>query len=89
MRCIAGMSKTIRERNTVLGKIKSQTAEGKMQGLFVGLLPFIMGGLFTLIDPDTMTPMFTTQLGLILLGVVVALCLAGNFFIRKVISIDV
>lgn len=83
------ISETVRSRHTVLGKIKSLTAEGKMQGLFVGALPFIMGGLFTLIDPESMAPMFTTPLGFILLGAVVFLCLIGNFLIRKVSTIDV
>ena len=83
------IGKTIRDRNEMLGKIKALTAEGKLQGIFVGLLPFVLGGILTLIDPEMMRPMFTTTLGYILIGVVVIMELIGAYFIKKIITIDV
>jgi tight adherence protein B len=83
------ISKTIRERNEILGKIQAMTAEGKMQGIFVGLLPFVLGAGLMVIDPNMMKPMFTTTLGYVLLGAIIALEAMGAYFIKKVITIDV
>jgi tight adherence protein B len=83
------ISKTIRDRNEMLGKIKSLTAEGKMQGILIGLLPFILAGALTLIDPQMMRPMYTTLIGNALIGVVIIMELIGYYFIRKLINIDV
>jgi len=80
---------TIRERFLMLGKIKTLTAEGKMQGLFVGVLPFLLGILMMIIDPDKMVPFFTSFIGYILLGVVLLLVLMGMFLIRKITTIEV
>jgi len=80
---------TIRERFLMLGKIKTLTAEGKMQGLFVGALPFLLGILMMVIDPDKMVPFFTSFIGYILLGVVLLLVLMGTFLIRKITTIEV
>lgn len=80
---------TIRERSLMLGKIKTLTAEGKMQGIFVGVLPFLLGILMMVIDPDKMVPFFTSFIGYVLLGVVLLLVLMGMFFIRKITTIEV
>jgi len=80
---------TIRERFLMLGKIKTLTAEGRMQGLFVGILPFLLGILMMVIDPDKMVPFFTSFIGYILLGVVLLLVLMGTFLIRKITTIEV
>jgi tight adherence protein B len=65
------------------------TAEGKMQGIFVGLLPLFLGGALMVLDPKMMTPMFSTTLGYVLIGAVIALEAMGAFFIKKVITIEV
>jgi tight adherence protein B len=83
------IAKTIRERNSMLGKIEAMTSEGKMQGIFVGLLPLGLGGALALIDPETVRPLFTTPQGYIIIGAVIVMELMGAFFIKKIITIDV
>jgi len=83
------MAKTIRDKDIMLGKIRALTSEGKMQGIFVGALPIILGLALTLIDPEMMRPMFTTTIGYILLGLVVFLEVIGAIFIKKIITVDV
>lgn len=79
---------TIRSRNEVLGKIQAQTAEGKMQGIFVGALPLLLGAALLVLDPDQVKPMFTTTLGYVMLAAVLLLEAMGAYFIKKVITID-
>lgn len=83
------MAKTIRERDNMLGKIKSLTAEGKMQGIFVGLLPLFLGLALVVISPETMKPFFSSAIGVILLSAVLILEAMGAYFIKKVITVDV
>lgn len=79
---------TIRSRNEVLGKIQAQTAEGKMQGIFVGALPLLLGAALLVLDPDKVMPMFTTPIGYVMLAAVLFLEGMGAYFIKKVITID-
>ncbi|MBN2008854.1 type II secretion system F family protein [candidate division KSB1 bacterium] len=85
----ARIAKTIRDRDEMQGKIKSLTAEGKMQGIFVGVLPFLLGIILTIIDPEMMQPMWTTPLGYVFVGLAVVLVAMGGFFIKKIITIDI
>lgn len=83
------IAQTIRDRNTMLGKIRAITAEGRFQGYFVGALPFVLGFILFLMEPELMRPMFTTAIGWILLAVVVVLVATGFWFIQKIVKIDV
>ena len=83
------IAKTIRDRDQMLGKIKALTAEGRMQGIFVGAMPILLGLGITLIDPELMRPMFTTTLGYILIGFIILLEVMGYIFIKKITTVDV
>jgi tight adherence protein B len=83
------IAKTIRDRDEMLGKIKALTAEGKFQGIFVGLLPFLLAFVLHLMNPEYIKPLFTTTLGYIIIGVFIIMELMGAFFIKKIITIDV
>ena len=80
---------TIRERNRIKGKLDALTAQGRLQGIIMALLPWGLAGILYLIDPTMVKPMFTTTLGHILLGVIVVLEIIGWFFIRKIMKIEV
>ncbi|MEO0074805.1 MAG: type II secretion system F family protein [candidate division WOR-3 bacterium] len=80
---------TIRERNRIKGKLDALTAQGKLQGIIMTLLPWGLAGILYIIEPTMVKPMFTEQLGQILLGAVVVLEILGWFFIRKIMKIDI
>ncbi len=83
------IAETIRERFKLQGKIKTLTAQGKLQGIVVGLLPVFLGLVLYKIDPQMMRPMFTTLPGWIGLGIILVLEIAGAFLIKKIVTIDV
>ncbi len=79
----------IRERQKVEKKIQALTAQGLMQGIIVTMIPFILMGVFFVVDPAFIKPMFTTTLGLVLLFVMLALQIIGGVVIKKVVTIKV
>lgn len=79
----------IRERQKVEKKIQALTAQGLMQGIIVTLIPFILMGVFLIIDPNFIKPMFNTTLGLVLLVVMLALQIIGGVVIKKIVTIKV
>ncbi|MBL8025544.1 MAG: type II secretion system F family protein, partial [Fibrobacteres bacterium] len=58
---------SIREKRVLEGRIRSLTAQGKMQGIVLALLPAVMLLGIYLLDPDMVMPLFTTTIGQLLL----------------------
>jgi len=71
------------------GKIKALTAQGVLQGIVVTLLPFLILGVLMIAEPEAMSPIFTTLLGWIFLGIIIVMEVIGGLMIKKVVSIDI
>jgi len=80
---------TIRERHRLEGQIKTQTAQARMQGYLVGLMPLGLGVIMYTLDPASMTQMFTRPIGMILLIVMVVMITVGLFVIQRLVNIDI
>jgi tight adherence protein B len=80
---------SVRRRLQLDDKIRALTAQGRMQGLIMGVLPLLLGGVLTIIDPVWMQPLMTTPIGWITLGAVVVLEWIGFLLIRKIVDIQV
>ena len=80
---------TITEREKVKDKIRTLTAQGRVQGIILICMPFVMAYLLNWANPDYMRPMFTTLLGWLLLLFMTLMLLAGGLMIRKIVTIDV
>ena len=83
------IGETIRERRRIEGRIEALTAQGKMQGLIVSLLPVVVGLAINYIAPEIFEPMLTTWAGW---GIIFVMCIMealGYFFIRKICNIEV
>lgn len=82
------ISKTIRERIKIKGEIKTLTAQGRLSGLIVALLPFVLIGVISLIDPEYIKPLYTTKIGFVLLSVAIINEAIGYMIIKKIVKID-
>ncbi|MDG5790063.1 type II secretion system F family protein [Evansella sp. AB-P1] len=80
---------TIRDRIKIQGQISTLTAQGRMSGMVVGLLPVILGALLFIIEPDYMGVLISHPVGLALIGIAVVSCILGFIFIRKITAIEV
>jgi tight adherence protein B len=83
------LSQTLRTKASMEGKINALTAQGKMQGWVVGLLPLALGAVLYTMDPEAMSPLFTTVYGWAVMGIILVFLLLGSFFIRKIVTIDI
>ncbi|QBG48014.1 secretion system protein F [Verrucomicrobia bacterium S94] len=83
------IAETIRERRRIEGKIKSLTAQGKIQGNVVGAMPFILGLAIYFLDPAMMTAFVSSSIGMIIIAVVILMVAMGMLLIRKIVNIDV
>lgn len=86
---LESLSTTLREKATMEGKIRSLTAQGKMQGLIMSGLPLLMMAALNWIEPKAMGAMFTTLFGWATLTVIIVMITIGYLIIRKITSIDV
>lgn len=83
------ISLTIRERIKVESKIAAMVSQGVLQGVIVVLMPFALAAVLYAIDPDRISPMFTTIPGWILLLMMMTLQFLGGFAIWKIVQIKV
>ncbi|MFZ3589159.1 type II secretion system F family protein [Bacillus sp. DJP31] len=80
---------TIRDRTRIQRQIMTLTAQGRLSGIVIGLLPIILAFVLFLIEPEYIGTLFTHPIGLILVGAGVFSSLIGFIFIQKITSIEV
>ncbi len=83
------IAETLRERNTIQGKIKVLTAQGRMQGIVIGVMPIALGFILYKLDPNLIIPLFQDPIGWAILFVIMLFEAIGAFFITKIVRIDV
>ncbi|MDR2426262.1 MAG: type II secretion system F family protein [Endomicrobium sp.] len=76
------------QRSAMRAKVDALTAQGRMSGNIVSVIPFFVILMMYTIEPDMMRSLFTTLAGNMLLFIVVIMVLTGSFVIRKLTEID-
>ncbi len=79
---------TIRERLELRGMVHSLTAQGRLAGMVLSILPLALLLLVSLINPSYVHPMFHSTIGIVLLVVAAVMTLSGSFVINKIVQID-
>jgi tight adherence protein B len=83
------LADTVREREFVRRQIKVLSSEGRLSAKILTVLPFVIIGYITLVNPEYMKPLYTTSLGLVLIGAGVLLMTIGLYWVRRTTRIDV
>lgn len=83
------LADTLRKKQTMEGKIRSLTAQGKMQGLVMSGLPLLLMLVLLQLEPAAMNKLFTTHVGWSVLLVIAVMETLGYLAIRKITNIDV
>ncbi len=86
---LESISKTIRAKLQMEGKIRSLTAQGKMQGWVMSALPILLVLVLNVMEPEAMAPLFNAWYGWVTLAVMAVAIAIGSHFIRRITNIDV
>ena len=79
----------IRERVRLQQKVDTYTAQGMFQGMTIGAMPTLLGLVYYFQDPNSMTPLFTTAIGLVFLFFAVMFNISGIYVIMKIVKIKI
>ena len=83
---LANLSNVLRGRKVLAQKIKSLSAEAKMSAMIIGAMPIVVGILVSIMSPDYMTELFTTERGHQNLMIGAVMMVVGTVWMRKMIN---
>lgn len=86
---LATLAETLRRKLMMEGKVKALTAQGRLQGIVMAMLPAGLVGFLVLFYPETMQPMFHTWHGWCVIALVFVLEYLGYRMCRKIMTIDI
>ncbi len=81
------IAETVRERERVRGEVSALTAQGKLSGLVINLIPVALLLLMSMLNPEYMSALTGTGPGRILLGVASGGWLFGFLMIGKITNV--
>ncbi|MBK8169939.1 MAG: type II secretion system F family protein [Sandaracinaceae bacterium] len=80
---------TLREMARLEGVVRTKTAEGKSQAMVLGAMPFVVVIALNFVDPNWLTPLFSSNMGYALMGAAFALWGSAILMARKILAVDV
>lgn len=83
-----GLAVSLRRQMALEAKVQAVTAQGKLQGWAMALLPFMVGAALWRIDPQAMEPLVQTMWGRMTCAAVVLMQLTGMLLVRRITRID-
>jgi tight adherence protein B len=79
----------LEEKNRLLRKMEAMTAQARLSGTLMGMLPFLLAFVFFIMDPNLMTPLFTSPIGWAILLLAALLEAIGFLWIRQLLQLEV
>jgi tight adherence protein B len=80
---------TLRSRLAMEARIRSLTAQGRLQGAVVGLLPLVLAVVLYFMEPAAMHALFSTSRGAVCIAIILTLEGLGFLLIRRIVRIDI
>jgi tight adherence protein B len=86
---LSTVAQTIRDRYTLKRQIKALSAEGRLSSIILSVLPVLLFAGLLILNPRFLRPLFTTTMGLMMMGGSVVLMIFGVFWLKKITEIKV
>lgn len=86
---LGNLAKVLRARKAMKAKVKAMSSEAKASAMIIGSLPFIVAVLVSMVTPSYLTPLFSTNIGLLWLGGAAVMMAFGSFVMNRMIQFDV
>jgi tight adherence protein B len=84
---LANLSRLIRERLKLMAKVRVLSAEGRLSAWILIVMPFALGALMSIFNPDFMRPLWTDPMGTQMMRFMLGLMLLGIVALRYIIRI--
>jgi tight adherence protein B len=85
---LGNLSRVLRERKKMKGKIGAMSMEAKASAAIIGCIPFVVTGLLYMSSPAYVSLLWTTSHGMIISGVAIVWMGIGTAMMKKMISFD-
>jgi tight adherence protein B len=82
-------SNIIRERFKLKRQVRVHTAQGRLTGWILSLLPLVLGIALYILDPETMSILWTRKIGQELIMLSIVMTIIGGLIIRKIVNMEV
>jgi tight adherence protein B len=79
----------IRERFKLKREVRTHTAQGRLTGWILSILPLALGIMLYMINPETMSVLWTRKIGIELLYGAGIMTFIGGLIIRKIVNMEV
>ncbi|MBX3501765.1 MAG: type II secretion system F family protein [Alphaproteobacteria bacterium] len=86
---LGNLSNLLRERRQMKLKIKAFSSEARATAIIMGSLPFVLGLVLFLLNPDYMSTMFSDPRGMTMLAVAGGSMSIGIFIIKRMASFEI
>ena len=83
------LASVIRARFTIRRQLRTYTAQGRMSGYVLAVLPIAVGTIIYLLNPTYMSVLFTNSVGQFMLILAAVMQIIGYLWIRKIVNIDI
>ncbi|MGH7914500.1 MAG: type II secretion system F family protein, partial [Candidatus Binataceae bacterium] len=84
---IARLSDIVRTRQRLFSQIRALTAQSRMSGMVVGLLPAVVLAMFTIVQPSYAQMLFFDHTGQVILKTAAGLDLGAFLLIRHILKV--
>ncbi len=79
----------IRDRVRIQGQVKAYTSQTRLSSTVLTGLPFGLGLLIFMVNPTYLSALWSTTMGLIMMGIAVTMVMIGSIVLSKLAKIDV
>jgi tight adherence protein B len=86
---LGNISQIIRSRLALLGKVRVLSSEGRLSAWILGILPFAMALVISIVNPGFLRVLWTDPTGIKMVGAALVMMAFGLIWMRKTIRIHV
>jgi tight adherence protein B len=86
---LGNLSRLIRERLKLLARVRVLSSEGRLSAWVLGLMPFALAGLMSVVSPKFISLLWTDPIGVSIVKTMLLLMLLGVLLLRKIVRIRV
>jgi len=86
---LENLAKTVRERMKLMGKVKVISAEGRLSGVVISVMPFVLAAIMNLVNPKYMGVLWSTPTGNKVVVIGLTMMAVGAFWITRVVKVKV